>query len=235
MSVKRTKKQAPKRLPVLDIELNIEQQAGYDMINKSTITYINGRAGSGKTLLALYAALDALHGNQIDKIFVVRPYVTTEDFGFLPGDIDEKMSPLMAPIFDNLLKLYPERHKSNGVSKIEQYIEHGEIEVATVAFMRGRTFTDSYIIADEIQNMDEAQIEMVLSRLGKGSKMILCGDIGQCDLKKNQRSGVHLLKGMLDRGMVKSLSSVFLKENHRDPIVQDMLDEIEIIKAQRIF
>lgn len=235
MSIKRTKKQAPKSLPSLDIKLNEEQQQGYDTINKSTITYINGRAGSGKTLLALYAALDALHGNKIDKIIIVRPYVTTEDFGYLPGNIDEKMGPLMAPIFDNLLKLYPERHKTNGISKIAQYIENGEIEVSTVAFMRGRTFTDSYVIADEVQNMDEEQIEMVLSRLGKGSKMILCGDIGQCDLKKSQRSGVHLLKAMLNRGLIKLLSAVFLKDNHRDPIVQDILNEIDIIKAQRLF
>lgn len=235
MGIKRTTKSPPKTLPALDIVLNAEQADGYEIIKKNAITYINGKAGSGKTLLALYAALDALHGNKIDKIFVVRPYVLTEDYGFLPGDIDEKMSPLMAPIFDNLMKLYPDRHKSNGISKIEQYMEAGEIEIATVAFMRGRTFSDAYVIADEVQNMTEEQIEMVLSRLGTGSKMIVCGDIGQCDLKKSQRSGVHLLKGMIDRGIVKSLSSIFLKENHRAPIVQDILDEIEIIKAQRMF
>ena len=227
MGIKRTQKPAPKRLPTLDIILNEEQSAGYDTIQKSTITYINGRAGSGKTLLALYAALNALHGNKIDKIFITRPYVPTEQMGFLPGDLKEKMDPFMLPIYDNLMKLYPERHKSSGVSKIEQYLNDREIEIAPIAFMRGITFNDAYVILDEAQNINIEQIIMAVTRLGKGSKMIICGDIRQCDLKKNSSSGLYLLQEILNRGRIKGLSHVYLKENHRDHIVQELLDEFE--------
>jgi len=228
MGNKRTQRPAPKRLPTLDIVLNDEQQEGYEIINTSTITYINGRAGSGKTLLALYAALDALHGNEINKIFITRPHVTAhEDLGFLPGDISEKMNPFMLPIYDNLTKLYPERHKSSGVSKVEQYINDREIEIAPIAYMRGITFDTSYVILDEAQNISAEQLIMAVTRLGKGSKMIICGDLRQCDLKKSASSGLFLLQEVLNRGRIKGLSHVYLKENHRDHIVQELLDEFE--------
>lgn len=231
MAIKRTQKQsAPKSLPKLDVDLNYEQLEGYRVIENSTITYINGKAGSGKTLLALHAALDALHSNKIDTIFITRPYVTAnEDMGFLPGDVKEKMDPFMIPIYDNLNKLYSDRHKSSGVSKIDQYITSQEIEIAPIGFMRGRTFVDSYVILDEAQNITVEQLKMALTRIGKGTKMIICGDLKQCDLKRSTNSGVTLLKQIVDRGNIKFLNSVFLKENHRDPIVQQLLDEFEAI------
>ena len=228
MGTKRTQRPAPKRLPTLDIVLNDEQSDGYNTIRTSTITYINGAAGSGKTLLALYAALDALHGNEIDKIFITRPYVPAqENMGFLPGDINQKMDPFMVPIYDNLIKLYPERHKSSGVSKIEQYINDEEIEIAPIAFMRGRTFDKAYVVLDEAQNINTEQLIMAVTRLGRGSKMIICGDLKQCDLRKNVSSGLFLLQEVLNRGRVKGLSHVYLKENHRDHIVQQLLDEFD--------
>ena len=230
MSIKRTQKLAPKSLPQLDILLNKEQADSYDTIVNSTITYVNGKAGSGKTLLALHVALDALHGNKIDTIFITRPYITAnEDIGFLPGDIKEKMDPFMIPIYDNLLKLYPIRNKNTGKSKIDQYIEDKDIEIAPIGFMRGRTFTDSYVILDEAQNITVEQLKMAVTRIGKNTKMIICGDLKQCDLKNDSSSGVTLIKQLIDRGNIKFLSSVFLKENHRDPIVQQLLDEFDAI------
>ena len=233
MAIKRTQKAPPKSLPKLDIVLNQEQEDGYKVIQENVLTYINGYAGSGKTLLALYAALNAFHGNQIDKIFITRPYVTTEDVGFLPGGLDEKYDPFMAPIMDNLMKLYPDRHKSNGISKINQYIERGEIEIAPLGFMRGRTITDAYLILDEAQNITAEQLKMAMTRIGKGSKMIICGDLKQCDLKKNQVSGIWMLQEIINRGRVQSIGSVYLKENHRDGIVQQLLEEFDDIEQLR--
>jgi phosphate starvation-inducible PhoH-like protein len=234
MGTKRTQKMPPKSLPKLDIILNDEQKAGYEVIKNNVVTYINGLAGSGKTLLALHAALDALHGNKINTIFVTRPYVTAkEDIGFLPGGLSEKYDPFMVPIMDNLMKLYPDRHKSNGISKIDQYIEKGEIEIAPLGFMRGRTFTESYLILDEAQNITGEQLKMAMTRIGKGSKMIICGDLKQCDLRKQTDSGIWMLQEVINRGMVKGIDSVYLKENHRDPIVSELLDEFEIIESQR--
>jgi phosphate starvation-inducible PhoH-like protein len=231
---KRTQKLPPKTLPRLDIDLNEEQKAGYEVIQSNTVTYINGYAGSGKTLLALYAALDALHGNQVNTIFVTRPYITAkEDIGFLPGDLSEKYDPFMVPIMDNLHKLYPDRHRSNGKSKIEQYIEDGDVEIAPLGFMRGRTMTDSYLILDEAQNITAEQLKMAMTRIGLGSKMIICGDLKQCDLKRPHESGIWLLQEVINRGVVKGIGSVYLKENHRDSIVQQLLDEFETIEAMK--
>jgi phosphate starvation-inducible PhoH-like protein len=229
MGTKRTQKIPPKRLPSLDIILNKEQEVGYDKIRNSTLTYIDGKAGSGKTLLALYAALNSLHGCEIDTIFITRPYVTTEEWGFLPGDIKEKMDPILLPIYDNLLKIYPDRHQNKGVSKISQYIDDGDIEIAPIGFMRGRTFCNSYVILDEAQNITIEQLKMAVTRIGKGTKMIICGDLNQCDLKRIEDSGILLLNKVIERNNVNSISSIFLKENHRDPIVKELLDEFDSI------
>lgn len=230
----RTQKQsAPKTLPRLHVDLNQEQLDGYDIINDSTITFIDGKAGSGKTLLAIAAALDALHGNKIDRIFLTRPYITAkEDMGFLPGDIKEKMDPILIPLYDNLNKLFPNRNSNTGESFIDRYIKNKEIELAPIGFMRGRTFDNAYIILDEAQNITSEQLKMALTRLGKGSKMIICGDIKQCDLANINGSGVRLLKKLIERGNIEFLSHVFLKENHRDPIVQQLLDEFDIIESE---
>lgn len=231
MAKDRIQKLPPKAPPTLDVILNKEQEDGYKLLKNSVLTYIDGKAGSGKTMLAIYAALSALHANEINTVYITRPYVTAkEDMGFLPGDIKEKMDPMMIPIYDNLMKVYSVRNQKTGVSKITQYMEDGDLEIAPISFMRGRTFDYSYVILDEAQNITADQLKMAMTRIGKNTKMIICGDLDQCDLYKSNSSGVYLLKQLIERGNIEFLSSVYLKENHRDPIVAKLMDEFDAIE-----
>ena len=149
-------------------------------ILENTITLLGGSAGSGKTLLACNVALDGLLRRQYDKIIITRPTVSKEEIGFLPGDLREKMDPWVQPIYQNFFQLYDK-------VKVEKLIEDGKIEIVPVSFMRGRTFLDSMIIVDEAQNVTHEQMEMITSRLGLRSKMMVCGDAQQTDLKKKGR------------------------------------------------
>ena len=222
----RTQKKPPKSLPKLHLALNSEQKIGAQVIQDSTITYIQGKAGSGKTLLALHEALNALHGNVIDTIFITRPAVLAqEDIGYLPGNIKEKMDPYLIPIYDNLIKLYPNKEGKTGLALVEKYMENMELEIAPIGFMRGRTFVNSYLILDEAQNITVEQLKMAMTRIGKGTKMIIVGDINQCDLKQNKHSGLFMLDRLEEK--IPFLNKVELYENHRDPIVQQLLDAFE--------
>ena len=170
-------KRAPKNPIKFHIQLNPEQKLAKQTILDNTITLLAGSAGSGKTLLACNVALDGLFSKQYDKIIITRPTVSKEDIGFLPGDMREKMDPWVQPIYQNFYTLY-------GKEKMEKYLENGQIEIVPVSFMRGRTFLDSLIIVDEAQNVTHEQMEMIVSRIGVRSKMIICGDDHQIDLKK---------------------------------------------------
>jgi phosphate starvation-inducible PhoH-like protein len=171
-------------------------------------------AGSGKTLLACQIALDLLFRKDIEKIVITRPTVAREEIGFLPGDIKEKLDPWLSPIYANLYLLYDKE-------KIDKLIADGTIEIVPFAFMRGRTFPDSAVIVDECQNITHGQTELVLGRLGKGGKMIFCGDLSQVDLKSKKDSGIGFFNRLEEN--VKGVRVITLKTNHRHEIVESIL------------
>jgi len=197
-----------------NLTLNEEQKEAKDRILRNAMTVLTGKAGSGKTLLACQIALDQLFNREVDRIVITRPTVSKEEIGFLPGDIAEKMAPWISPIYANFNLLYQK-------DKIEQLIADGKIEIVPVAFMRGRTFVDSFVIVDEAQNVTDEQMEMCLTRLGKNSKMIICGDIAQTDLKKGN-SGFKFLTEVEER--IQGFEIISLSSNHRHTIVDDILE-----------
>lgn len=196
------------------IALNEEQKLAKEEILNSTLTILAGKAGSGKTLLACQIALDGLFRRQYEKIIITRPTVSKEEIGFLPGDLREKMDPWIQPIYQNMFALYDK-------VKIEKLIEDGKIEIVPLAFMRGRTFLDSCIIVDEAQNVTHEQMEMIATRIGLRSKMIVCGDDHQVDLRARRDSGFRFIYTAARK--IKNMSSITLLKNHRDPIVDDLV------------
>jgi phosphate starvation-inducible PhoH-like protein len=208
-------KRRPKNPIRFNIQLNEEQKNAKEIILANPVTVLKGMAGSGKTLVAVQTALDLLFTKQIEKIIITRPTVAKEDIGFLPGDIKEKMDPWLAPIYHNLYLLYDK-------VKIDKEVEEGRIEILPFAFMRGRTFVNSFVIVDEAQNVTHTQMEMVLGRLGKGSWMAICGDLAQVDLKNKKETGFSFLSRLEEQ--VKGVRVVVLKKNHRHPIVEPILE-----------
>ena len=209
----------PKRIPKnpikFKIQLNDEQKQAKAEILQNTITLLAGQAGSGKTLLACNVALDGLFRRIYDKVIITRPTVSKEEIGFLPGDLREKMDPWVQPIYQNMFLLYDK-------GKVEKYIEKSEIEIVPVSFMRGRTFVNSIVIVDEAQNVTHDQMEMIVTRLGRGSKMIVCGDTHQVDLKKKEDSGFKFLYNGAKK--IKEMESITLVTNNRADVVQDLID-----------
>ena len=204
------------------IPLNEEQKVAKEEILKNTLTILAGRAGSGKTLLACQIALDGLIRRHFEKIIITRPTVSKEEIGFLPGDLREKMDPWIQPIYQNMYALYDKE-------KVEAFITDGKIEIVPLAFMRGRTFLDSCIIVDEAQNVTHEQMEMIATRIGLRSKMIVCGDDYQVDLKSRRESGFRFLYTVSRK--IKKMISITLLTNHRDSIVDDLIkiyEEAEI-------
>ena len=197
------------------LQLNEEQKEAKKSILENTITLLGGSAGSGKTLLACNVALDGLFSKQYEKVIITRPTVSKEEIGFLPGDLREKMDPWVQPIYQNFYSLYDK-------DKIEKLITDGKVEIVPLAFMRGRTFLDSIIIVDEAQNITHEQMEMITSRLGLRSKMIICGDAQQTDLKKKSDSGFKFLYTASRK--IKNLEAITLITNHRNEIVGDLLE-----------
>ena len=207
-------KRKPKNPIRFRISLNDEQKEAKQIILDNPVTVLKGMAGSGKTLVAVQVALDLLFTREVEKIIITRPTVAKEDIGFLPGDIKEKMDPWLAPIYHNLYLLYDK-------AKIDREVEEGRIEILPFAFMRGRTFVDSFVILDEAQNTTHNQMEMLLGRMGKGSKVAICGDIAQVDLRNKKDSGFTFLYRLEEQ--VKGVKVVTLKTNHRHEIVEPIL------------
>jgi phosphate starvation-inducible PhoH-like protein len=218
-------KRKPKNPIKFRISLNEEQKRAKEIILNSKVAILAGKAGSGKTLLACQIALDGLFTKQYEKIIITRPTVSKEEIGFLPGDLHQKMDPWVQPIYQNMYILY-------GKERVQPYIEKGDIEIVPLSFMRGRTFLDSAIIVDEAQNVTMEQMEMIVTRLGLRSKMMICGDDAQVDLKNRGDSGFKFLYSAARR--VKSLEAITLLENHRDPIVDDLIDLYEEESLKRM-
>jgi len=208
-------KRRPKNPIKFNISLNEEQKAAKEIILANPVTVLRGMAGSGKTLVAVQTALDLLFTKQIEKIIITRPTVAKEDIGFLPGDIKEKMDPWLAPIYHNLYLLYDK-------AKVDKEVEDGRIEILPFAFMRGRTFVNTFVIVDEAQNVTHTQMEMVLGRLGIGSRLSICGDLAQIDLKNKKETGFSFLTRLEEQ--VQGVKVVTLKKNHRHPIVEPILE-----------
>ena len=212
----------PKNPIKFQITLNEEQKEDKSKILENTLTLLAGKAGSGKTLLACQIALDKLFMREAEKVIITRPTVSKEEIGFLPGDLREKMDPWVQPIYQNMFMLYDKE-------KIEKLIEEGKIEIVPLSFMRGRTFLDSVIIVDEAQNVTHEQMEMIVTRIGLRSKMIICGDDGQVDLKSRRDSGFKFLYAAARK--VKNMVGITLTQNHRDPIVDDLIELYEEAEA----
>jgi phosphate starvation-inducible PhoH-like protein len=198
------------------IHLNEEQKYAKQEILNNTVTILKGSAGSGKSMVAAQVALDLLFKNQIEKIIITRPLVTSgEEIGFLPGGVKEKTDPFSFPIHDNMVRLYNKE-------KIEKEIAEGRIEMVPLAFMRGRNLTNCCVILDEAQNATMKQTELLLSRICSGSKLIVCGDSAQIDLKDKKQSGFNFICNNLNT--VPGISVITLKQNHRDPIVEKIIE-----------
>lgn len=210
-----TQKRKPKNPIKFKLTLNEEQKDAKTTILANPVNVLKGAAGSGKTLLAVQIALDLLFNREIERVVITRPTVAKEDIGFLPGDLREKMDPWLAPIYANLEMVYDK-------DKVEKLLNEGIIEILPFPFMRGRTLVNSCVIVDEAQNVTMSQMEMVLGRLGIGSKLIICGDTSQIDLKNKKESGLDFLNTISSR--VDGVKVITLKKNHRHPIVPDILD-----------
>tara|TARA_B100000945_G_scaffold129749_1_gene103514 strand:- start:4003 stop:4920 length:918 start_codon:yes stop_codon:yes gene_type:complete len=164
--------------------LSNNQNKFVDSCTNNDIVFVIGPAGTGKTFLSVVLAIKALKEKIIEKIVITRPVVEAgENLGFLPGDLQDKINPYLRPIYDSLEEILPKK-------KIKQFIDNGIIEIVPLAYMRGRTLKNSYILLDEAQNTISSQIKMFLTRMGKNSKMIITGDITQIDLKSKKESGL---------------------------------------------
>ena len=155
-----------------------------DMSSKHDLMFVTGPAGTGKTYTSVALAIKALKNNEVKKIILTRPAVESgENLGFLPGDLKEKLDPYMSPLYDALSDMLPS-------TKLKRFLSDNIIEIAPLAFMRGRTLDSAFVILDEAQNATISQMKMFLTRMGSSAKFIITGDVSQIDLPKNQKSGL---------------------------------------------
>lgn len=218
--IKKGRKQIKNKIQ-FNLSLNAEQKEVKAKILQDTISVLIGKAGSGKTLLATQIALEALFYREVDRVIITRPTVSNEDIGFLPGSMKEKMDPWLSPIQANMIML-------TNKAKIEKMMSEDTIEISPISFLRGRTFVNAFVIVDESQNVTKTQMEMILSRLGVNSKMILTGDSSQTDLKNKKDSGLPYLLDM--SSSINGLGVYELKTNHRHPIVEEILKHFDDTK-----
>ncbi len=207
------------------IKARSENQKKYlDLIRSSDLTICIGPAGTGKTFLPVAIALQALKNGDISKIIITRPVVEAgEHLGFLPGSLEEKVNPYLVPIFDAIDIMM-------GPNMAEELMKKKMLEVAPIAFMRGRTLEDCFIIIDEAQNATIDQMEMLLTRLGQNSKMVVTGDVTQVDLVKKSQSGLSILKDIL--APVEKAKFFYFNEEDvvRHPLVKEIVKAYEAWK-----
>jgi phosphate starvation-inducible PhoH-like protein len=205
-------------LPDYVIKPRTENQSRYlEEIEKNAITISIGPAGTGKTYLAVASAISALLSKKVSRIILARPAVEAgESLGFLPGDYEEKVQPYLIPLYDAIYEMMPSR-------KIQEYMDNGIIEIAPLAFMRGRNLKDSFVILDEAQNTTHTQMKMFLTRIGENSKAVITGDITQIDLPDRTTSGLVELRDILEN--LGDISFVYLNESDvvRNPVVEKIV------------
>ena len=192
------------------------QKKYFQLLNEKNIVFAIGPAGTGKTFLAVAKAVAALQKGLVNKIILSRPAVEAgEKLGFLPGDLKDKVDPFLRPIYDALYDMMP-------FDQVEKKINNGIIEIAPIAFMRGRTLENCFVILDEAQNTSQIQMKMFLTRLGKNSQMVVVGDITQIDLVSKNDSG--LLDAKVKLSHIKDIGFVFL--NDKDVVRHDLVKKI---------
>ena len=197
----------------------IGQKKYVDAISKNTVVFGVGPAGTGKTYLAVAIAVTAYKNKEIEKIILTRPAVEAgEKLGFLPGDLQNKVDPYLRPLYDALQEMF-------GLETYQKLIERNVIEIAPLAYMRGRTLNNSFIILDEAQNTTREQMKMFLTRMGEGSKMVITGDVTQIDLPEGKKSGLKHAVSILKN--IKGVDIVNL--THKDVVRHPLV--AEIIKA----
>ena len=192
-----------------------------DLHNKNDLLFVIGPAGTGKTYVSVALGVKALKEKKIKKIIITRPVVEAgENLGFLPGDLQDKIDPYLKPIYDALEDMIP-------IQKMKKFIENKTIEIAPLAYMRGRTLKNAFILLDEAQNTTESQLKMFLTRLGQNSKMIVTGDISQIDLRKNQSSGLVDAKNKLNN--IEGIGFTHLDSSDvlRHSLVKKILDKYQ--------
>ncbi|AFY44370.1 PhoH family protein [Nostoc sp. PCC 7107] len=197
------------------------QRQYIETIRKRDVTFCTGPAGTGKTYLAVVVAVQALLANQVEKLILTRPAVEAgERLGFLPGDLQQKINPYLRPLYDAIYEFID-------AEKVPNLMERGIIEVAPLAYMRGRTLNHAFIIVDEAQNTTPAQIKMVLTRLGFRSRMVITGDTTQTDLPHNQQSGLSVALDILKHVEGIGFCEFTQKDVVRHPLVQRIVAAYE--------
>ena len=208
-------KTPPKGAVRFSISLSDEQKKAKTEILKHPFNFIVGKAGSGKTLLAVQVAMDQVFKRQYNKIIITRPTISTEDNGFLPGSEKEKMEPWLVPIRSNMRKVY------NKPELLDKFEKEETIELVSLAHFRGRTFDNSIVIVDEFQNLTRGQLAMAIGRLGKDSKIIFCGDSYQIDLKDKNWSAYHDMAKLTNS---KFVFKAVLEDSHRHAAIDELLE-----------
>jgi phosphate starvation-inducible PhoH-like protein len=203
------------------------QQEYLEAIARHEMTFAIGPAGTGKTYLAMAVAVSHLMNKKVKRLILTRPAVEAgENLGFLPGDLEEKISPYLRPLYDALYAMVD-------LTKVQRMIEEQRIEVAPLAFMRGRTLDHSFILLDEAQNTTSEQMKMFLTRLGQGSRAIITGDVTQCDLPRGTKSGLaeaaRILKSVPEIGIV----HLSRRDVVRHPLVERIISAYETERDER--
>ena len=213
------KKNTEKRVPKGDITYKISLSEEQKEVKRECFNYkinvITGDAGTSKTFTACQIALDMLFKRQIDRITIMRPTVATEDIGFLPGDTRSKLEGWLLPVIENFKALYDK-------NKIEKMLEDETIRILPLQFCQGVTFYNELTLLDEGQNCTKEQINMVMTRVGRGSTLLITGDIRQNQLKNKALSGFRELLGL--EGKTNLIGFHTLNENYRDPVVKEVLE-----------
>ena len=199
------------------IPKSLGQNIYFEALNNYELVFGLGPAGTGKSYLAVAKGIDMLKKGLVEKIILTRPAVEAgERLGFLPGDIKEKIDPYLRPIYDALYEMMPS-------DRVEKKIQSGEIEIAPLAFMRGRTFNNAFVIVDEAQNTTSVQMKMVLTRIGEGSRMVINGDLSQVDLPSGQISGLQESQKILSKISDIKIVSLEAEDVIRHPIVAKII------------
>lgn len=206
----------------------IGQKNYLDNIKKHDVTICIGPAGTGKTYLAVAMAVQAFKKGEVSRIILTRPAVEAgESLGFLPGDLKDKVDPYLRPLYDALFEMF-------GGEKFEKHLESGVIEVAPLAFMRGRTLDNSFIILDEAQNTTREQMKMFLTRFGFGSKVVVTGDVTQIDLGGNKKSGLSHAVGILRGVQGISIDELTEKDVVRHELVQRIIKQYDKYEKKQL-
>lgn len=206
-----------------NIKLSNDQIEAQQYILNNDITVLIGMAGSGKTFTACYTALKQLCDNEVEKVIITRPMIGTEDMGFLSGDMNEKYDPWIQPIIQNFNKAFIP-------SQISGMRAAGKISILPLQFTRGMTYDNSIVIIDEAQNLTFNQLRMVTTRIGEDSKIILCGDLSQIDLKKKSDSGLRTVVENRFDEKIQGFIIYELSTEHRKQIIIELIREFENIE-----